>query len=160
ALFSEVAEAVNLCLFDDDGTESRVALREVDGLVWHGYVPGVRPGQHYGYRVHGPWDPVEGQVCNQHKLLLDPDAKAVHGTVSWDEAVFGYKPGFSALRPSTTDSAPHTMRSVVVDAAFDWGDDRPPQIAYPDSVIYEVHVRGLTRRHQEIPPEMRGTYAG
>jgi len=159
ALFSEVADAVDLCLFDD-GVESRVALREVDGFVWHGYVPGVRPGQHYGYRVHGPWDPVEGQVCNPHKLLLDPYAKAVRGTVSYDDAVFGYKLGFSALRPSATDSAPHTMRSVVVDPVFDWGDDRHPQIAYPDSVIYEVHVRGLTLRHPEIPPELQGTYAG
>ena len=133
ALFSEVAEGVDLCLFDDDGTETRVALREVDGFVWHGYVPGVRPGQHYGYRVHGPWDPVEGKVCNPHKLLLDPYAKAVRGTVSWDDvAVFGYRLGFSALRPSTTDSAPHTMRSVVVDPVFDWGDDQHPQIAYPE----------------------------
>ena len=160
ALFSEVAEAVELCLFDAAGEETRIALHEVDGFVWHGYVPGVPLGQHYGYRVHGPWDPVEGQVCNPHKLLLDPYAKAVHGTVSYDDAVFGYRRGFSALRPSTTDSAPHTVRSVVVNQAFDWGDDRPPQIAYVDSVIYEVHVRGLTRRHPEIPPELQGTYAG
>ena len=161
ALFSEVADAVDLCLFDDTGTESRVALREVDGLIWHGYVPGVRLGQHYGYRVHGPWDPLEGKTCNPHKLLLDPYAKAVHGTVSWDDAaVFGYELGISELRPSTTDSAPRTMRSVVVDPVFDWGDDRPPRIAYPDSVIYEVHVRGLTRRHPAMPPELQGTYAG
>jgi isoamylase len=158
ALFSEVADAVDLCLFDD-GTESRVGLREVDAFVWHGYVLGVSPGQHYGYRVHGPWDPVEGQVCNPHKLLLDPYAKAVHGTVSYDDAVFGYRRGFSALRPSTTDSAPHTVRSVVVNQTFDWEDDRPPQITYIDSVIYEVHVRGLTKLHPEIPLELRGTYA-
>jgi glycogen operon protein len=161
ALFSEVAAGVDLCLFDPAGNETRIALTEVDSFVWHGYVLGVRPGQHYGYRVHGPWDPVEGKVCNPHKLLLDPYAKAVHGTVSWDDtAVFGYKPGFSALRPSTMDSAPRTMRSVVVDPVFDWGDDRRPQIAYPDSVIYEVHVRGLTRRHPEIRSELQGTYAG
>jgi len=160
ALFSEVAVGVDLCLFDPAGNETRIALTEVDSFVWHGYVLGVRPGQHYGYRVHGPWDPVEGKVCNPHKLLLDPYAKAVHGTVSWDESVFGYELGFSALRPSTLDSAPHVMRSVVVDPVFDWGDDRRPQIAYPDSVIYEVHVRGLTRRHPEIPSELQGTYAG
>jgi isoamylase len=160
ALFSEVADAVDLCLFDDDGTESQVALHEVDVFVWHGYVPGVSPGQRYGYRVHGPWDPVEGQMCNPHKLLLDPYAKAIHGTVSWDEALFGYRTGFSALRPSTADSAPHTVRSVVVNQAFDWGDDRPPQIAYVDSVIYEAHVRGLTWRHPEIPSGLQGTYAG
>ena len=160
ALFSEVADAVELCLFDGNGTESRVNLREVDAFVWHGYVPGVSPGQHYGYRVYGPWDPVEGQVCNPHKLLLDPYAKAVHGTVSYDDALFGYRRGFSALRPSTTDSAPHTVRSVVIDPAFDWGDDRPPQVAYPASVIYEAHVRSLTRTHPGIPPELQGTYAG
>jgi len=151
---------VELCLFDAAGEETRIALTEVDGFVWHGYVPGVPLGQRYGYRVHGPWDPVEGLLYNPHKLLLDPYAKAVHGTVSWDEALFGYKLGFSALRPSTTDSAPYTMRSVVVNEDFDWGNDRPPQIAYPDSVIYETHVRGLTRRHPEIPPELQGTYAG
>jgi glycogen operon protein len=103
---------------------------------------------------------VEGRVCNPHKLLLDPYAKAVHGTVSYDDALFGYNRGFSALRPSTTDSAPHTVRSVVINPAFDWEKDRHPQIAYPDSVIYEVHVRSLTRTHPEIPPELRGTYAG
>jgi pullulanase/glycogen debranching enzyme len=142
--FWEVANAVGLCLFDDAGTESRVALREVDWLVWHGYAPGVRPGQRYGYRVHGPWDPLESETRNPHKLLVDPYARVVHGTVSWDDAaVFGYELGISELRPSTTDGAPCTMRSVVVDPVFDWGDDRPPRIAYPDSVIYEVHVRGL-----------------
>jgi isoamylase len=160
ALFSKVAERVDLCLFDPAGNETRIALTEVDNYVWHGFVPGVRPGQHYGYRVHGPWDPVEGKVCNPHKLLLDPYAKAVHGTVSYDDALFGYRQGFSALRPSRTDSAPHTVRSVVIDPDFDWEGDRPPRIAYPDSVIYEAHVRGLTRTHPEIPPEQRGTYAG
>ena len=160
ALFSEVADGVDLCLFDAAGEETRIALTEIDGHVWHGFVPGVSPGQHYGYRVHGPWEPIEGRVCNPHKLLLDPYAKAIRGTVSYDDALFGYKRGVSALRPSTTDSAPHTVRSVVIDQAFDWGDDRHPRIAYADSVIYEVHVRGLTLRHPEIPPELRGTYAG
>ena len=115
ALFSEVAEAVELCLFDAAGDETRIALTEVDGFVWHGYVLGVPLGQHYGYRVHGPWDPIEGRVCNPHKLLLDPYAKAVHGTVSYDDALFGYRRGSSAsaFRPSTTDSAPHTVRTQL-----------------------------------------------
>jgi glycogen operon protein len=160
ALFSEVAERVDLCQFDPAGNETRIALTEVDSYVWHGYVPGVRPGQLYSYRVHGPWDPVEGQVCNPSKLLLDPYAKAVHGTVSYDDALFGYKVGFSALRASTNDSAPVTARSVVINSHFDWEQDQHPQIAYPDSVIYEVHVRSLTRTLPEIPPELRGTYAG
>ena len=160
ALFSEVAEEVDLCLFDAAGNEARVALREVDSFIWHGYVLGVGPGQHYGYRVHGPWDPVKGQVCNPRKLLLDPYAKAVHGSVSWSDALFGYEMNFSALRPSMTDSAPYTVRSVVINPAFDWEGDRPPQTAYPDSVIYEAHVRGLTRLHPDIPPELQGTYAG
>jgi isoamylase len=160
ALFSEVAEEVDLCLFDAAGNETRVALREVDSFIWHGYVLGVDPGQRYGYRVRGPWDPVQGRVCNPHKLLLDPYAKAVHGSVKYDDALFGYKMGFSALRPSMTDSAPYTVRSVVINSIFDWEGDRPPQRAYTDSVIYEVHVRSLTRTHQDIPPELRGTYAG
>ena len=160
ALFSEVAEGVDLCLFDPAGNETRIALTEVDSYVWHGYLPEVSPGQHYGYRVHGPWDPVEGRVCNPHKLLLDPYAKAVRGTVSYDDALLGYRRGFSALRPSTTDSAPHTVRSVVINPDFDWAEDRPPRIAYHDSIIYEAHVRNLTWTHPEIPPGLRGTYAG
>jgi isoamylase len=160
ALFSKVAERVDLCLFDGIGAETRVALTEVDDHVWHGYVPGDLRGQYYGYRVHGPWDPVKGRVCNPHKLLLDPYAKAVRGTVSYDDALFGYWRGVSTLRPSTTDSAPCTVRSVVVNHGFDWGKDQHPRIPYADSVIYEVHVRGLTWRHPEIPPELRGTYAG
>jgi len=160
ALFSEVAEGVDLCLFDPAGNETRVALTEVDSYVWHGYLPGVGPGQQYGYRVHGPWDPVEGRVCNPHKLLLDPYAKAVRGTVNYDDALFGYRRGFSALRPSSADSAPHTVRSVVINPYFDWEKVRHPQIAYPDSVIYEAHVRSLTQTHPEIPPELRGKYAG
>jgi glycogen operon protein len=159
ALFSEVAQGVDLCLFDPARNETRIALTEVDSYVWHGYVPGVHPGQHYGYRVHGPRDPIEGRVCNPHKLLLDHYAKAVQGTVSYDDALFGYRRGSSAsaLRPSTTDSAPHTVRSVVINPAFDWEGGRPSQIAYPDSVIYEAHVRSLTQTLAEIRPELRGT---
>ena len=160
ALFSKVADRVELCLFDPAGNESRIDLTEVDGYVWHGSVPGIGPGQHYGYRVYGPWDPVEGLVCNPYKLLLDPYAKAVHGTVRYDDALFGYRLGFSTFRSSSEDSAPHTVRSVVIDPAFDWGQDEPPRVAYPDSVIYEAHIGSLTRTHPEIPPELRGTYAG
>ena len=124
-----------LCLFDADGNERRVALTEIDGFVWHGKVPGIDPGQHYGYRIHGPWDPVRGQVCNPNKLLLDPYAKAVHGSVKWYDTLFGYEMNFSALRRSVTDSAPHTVRSVVIDPSFNWDGDRPPKTAYPDSVL-------------------------
>jgi len=160
ALFSEIAERVELCLFDDDGTESRVALREVDALVWHGYLPGVSAGQRYGYRVYGPWDPVRGLLCNPAKLLLDPYAKAFRGVVKADDAVFGYDRGFSRYRPSAANSAPCTMTSVVINPFFDWDDDKPPQVTYHESVIYEAHVRGLTLCHPQIPPEQRGTYAG
>jgi glycogen operon protein len=159
-LFSEIAERVELCLFDDDGTESRVDLREVDAFVWHGYLPGVSSGQRYGYRVHGQWDPVRGLLCNPAKLLLDPYAKAFHGVVKADDAVFGYERGFSRYRPSATDSAPCTMRSVVINPFFDWDKTGPPRHAYHESVIYEAHVRGLTLHHPQIPPEQRGTYAG
>ncbi|MGH3728641.1 MAG: glycogen debranching protein GlgX [Micromonosporaceae bacterium] len=162
ALFSEVAEAVELCLFDGDGpgggNETRLELPEVDGFVWHGFLPGVAPPQRYGYRVHGPYDPKRGHRCNPQKLLLDPYAKAVDGDVDWDPSVFGYQFG-RPDRPSTTDSAPHMPKSVVVSPFFDWGDDRPPHHPYHQSVIYEAHVRGLTLTHPEIPEELRGTYA-
>ena len=159
ALFSEVADRVELCLFDAGG-ETRIEVTEVDALVWHVYVPGVGPGTRYGYRVHGPWDPVEGLLCNPAKLLLDPYAKAVQGAVQADDAVLGYERRFSRYRPSVTDSAPYTMRSVVISPFFDWDVDRPPQHPYHETVIYEAHVRGLTRRHPQIPPAQRGTYAG
>ena len=125
-LFSEVAERVELCLFGDDGTESRVQLREVDGFVWHGYLPGVSPGQRYGYRVHGPYNPPAGQRCNPAKLLLDPYAKAIDGHVTWGQAVFSYPFGHPDRR-NNTDSAPYVPRSVVINPYFDWGLDRPPR---------------------------------
>ena len=161
AIFSEVAESVELCLFDewDLGTERRIRLTEVDAYVWHAYLPGVGPGQRYGYRVHGPYDPARGLRCNPAKLLLDPYAKAIDGDVQWDRAVYDYDfddPG----TPSRTDSAPHLPKSVVVNPYFDWGNDRPPRVPYHHSVIYEAHVKGLTRRHPGIPEELRGTYAG
>ena len=159
ALFSEVADKVELCLFDADGAETQIPLTEVDGFVWHGYLPGIEPGQRYGYRVDGPYDPAQGQRCNPTKLLIDPYAKAVDGPVAWDEAVFGYRFGDADSR-NDTDSAPYVPKSVVVNPFFDWGSDRPPKTPYNETVIYEAHVRGLTVRHPEIPEDLRGTYSG
>ncbi len=158
-LFSEVAQRVELCLFDDDGTENRVDLHEVDGFVWHGYLPGVGPGQRYGYRVHGPYDPAAGHRCNPHKLLLDPYAKAIEGHVDWGQAVFSYPFGHPDRR-NNADSAPHVPRSVVINPYFEWNRERPPRTPYHETVIYEAHVRGLTKEHPVIPEEQRGTYLG
>ena len=159
ALFSEVAEQVDLCLFGDDGTEIRVALPETDAFVWHGYLPGIGPGQRYGYRVDGPYDPATGRRCNPAKLLIDPYAKAVEGEVRWDPAVFAYPFGSPDGR-NDADSAPFVPRSVVTSPYFDWDTDRPPRIPYHETVIYEAHVRGLTRLHPELTPEERGTFRG
>ena len=159
AVFSEVAEAVQLCLFESDGTETAIELTEVDALVWHCYLPGVQPGQRYGFRVHGPYAPKAGIRCNPHKLLLDPYAKAVEGSMDWDEACFGYRFDDPA-KMNSLDSAPHTMKSVVVNPFFDWGSDRHPETPYHESVIYEAHVRGLTKTHPDVPEQLRGTYAG
>jgi isoamylase len=159
ALFSEVADRVELCLFDADGAERRVDLVEVDGFIWHAFLPGIEPGQRYGYRVHGPYDPSRGQRCNPHKLLLDPYAKAVDGDVRWDPSVYGYEFG-APEQMSTTDSARHMPKAVVVNPYFDWGNDRPPRVPYHETVIYEAHVKGLTWRHPRVPEELRGTYAG
>ncbi len=159
ALFSEAAEAVELCLFDDAGAETRVELSEVDGFVWHGYLPAISPGQRYGYRVHGPHSPRHGARCAPSKLLLDPYGKAIDGDVRWDQALFDYQ-WTDPRRPNTTDSAPFMPKNVVINPFFDWGNDRPPHIPYHDTVIYEAHVRGLTLRHPEVPLRQRGTYAG
>jgi glycogen operon protein len=159
ALFSEVAEQVELCLFDSVGTESRVSLTEVDGFVWHGYLPAVGPGQRYGYRVHGPHDPRRGLRCAPSKLLLDPYGKAVEGDLTWDEALFDYR-WADPRKPNTDDSAPFMPKNTVINPFFDWGNDRPPRTPYHETVIYEGHVRGLTLRHPEIPLHQRGTYAG
>ncbi|WP_199825059.1 glycogen debranching protein GlgX [Streptomyces maremycinicus] len=156
ALFSEVAERVDLVLVDDDGTTRGVPLTEVDGFVWHAYLPGIGPGQRYGFRVHGPWNPGSGHRCNPAKLLLDPYARAVDGQIDNHASLFER----AGDRPDPADSAGHTLLGVVTDAAFDWGDDEPPRRPYADTVIYEAHVRGLTRTHPEVPPELRGTYAG
>ncbi|MFF1442117.1 glycogen debranching protein GlgX [Streptomyces sp. NPDC058295] len=156
ALFSEVAERVDLVLVDDDGATRDVPLTEVDGFVWHGYLPGIGPGQRYGFRVHGPWNPGSGHRCNPAKLLLDPYARAVDGQIDNHASLFER----AGDRPDPADSAGHTLLGVVTDAAFDWGDDEPPRRPYADTVIYEAHVRGLTRTHPEVPPALRGTYAG
>ncbi|WP_134323250.1 glycogen debranching protein GlgX [Cumulibacter soli] len=158
SLFSEVAEQVALVLFAEDGTEQAVTLPEVDGFVWHCYLPGVEPGQKYGYRVHGPGDITLGERTNPSKLLLDPYAKAISGEVDWHPAVFGYD-AEAPDQPNNDDSAPYTMRSVVINPFFDWGNDYPPKTAYHNTVIYEAHVKGLTQLHPDIPEEQRGTYA-
>jgi isoamylase len=158
-LFSEVARRVELCLFDDDGRQTSYSLPEADGFVWHGYMPGIGPGQRYGYRVHGPYDPAHGHRCNPAKLLLDPYGKAVEGGLRWHEALFSYRFADPSVL-NTDDSAPYMPKNVVINPFFDWADDRPPRIPYHETVIYEAHVRGLTIDHPDIPAEQRGTYAG
>ncbi|WP_053729747.1 glycogen debranching protein GlgX [Streptomyces sp. WM6378] len=159
AIFSEAAYRVELCLLHDDGSETAVEIREADAFVRHCYVPGVSPGQRYGFRVHGPWDPFRGVYCNPAKLLLDPYAKAVSGTPDWHPSLFGHQVGLSRYRRDDTDSAPHMMASVVVNPYFDWGDDRLPRTQYHRTVFYEAHVKGLTMRHPEVSKELRGSYA-
>jgi glycogen operon protein len=159
ALFSGVAERVELCLFDDDGNETRVEVPEVDAFVWHCYLPDVQPGQRYGYRVHGPWDPTQGLRCNPNKLLLDPYAKATTGEIDWDQSLFSYDFGSPDSR-NDEDSASHMTLGVVINPYFDWEGDRLLGIPYSESVIYEAHVKGLTRLHPDVPEELRGTYAG
>jgi len=158
AIFSEAAEKVFLCLVDDDMVETRIELTEVDGHVWHGYVPSVQPGQRYGYRVEGPYDPENGQRCNVNKLLLDPYAKAIEGQIDGDESLFSYY-FLEQDKRNDDDSLAHTMLSVVINPYFDWGHDHPPQHEYHQSVIYEAHVKGLTMTHPDVPEEIRGTYA-
>jgi len=159
AVYSEAAESVELSLFDDVGHETRVALPECSGYVWHGYLAGIGPGQRYGYRVHGPYDPTRGLRCNPHKLLLDPYAKAIDGELVWHEGVFGYRFGDPDGPRNEIDSAPFVPRSIVVNPWFDWSDDRHPRTPWHDTIIYEAHVRGLTMRHPDVPSSMRGTYA-
>jgi isoamylase len=165
ALFSENAAGVELCLFsglDKDSKQITVSVEENTDLVWHAYIPDLSPGQVYGYRVHGPYEPAAGNRFNPAKLLLDPYAKAIAGTVHWDDAVFGYRVGHpdADLSRDDHDSAPYVPKSVVVDPAFDWEGDTPLHVRLCDSFIYELHVKGFTARHPEVPPELRGTYAG
>ncbi|GAA1249341.1 glycogen debranching protein GlgX [Janibacter melonis] len=158
AVFSEVAERVQLCLIDDDGEQTCVELTEVDAFVWHCYLPQVQPGQRYGYRVHGPYEPEQGHRCDPSKLLLDPYAKAIEGQVVTDPALFSYDFEDPSVR-NEEDSAGKTMLSVVINPFFDWGHDRPPRHEYHESVIYEAHVKGLTMTHPDVPEEIRGTYS-
>lgn len=159
AVFSENATRIDLCLFDDDGVETRVALPEITAFVHHGYLPGIGPRQRYGFRAHGPWDPSSGQRFNPSKLLLDPYAKAIEGEVTFDRAVYDHLADEHS-HPDPVDSAPFVPRSIVVSPYFDWGIDRRPNRARQDTVLYETHVRGLTERHPDVPEELRGTYAG
>jgi isoamylase len=160
SLFSELAERVELCLFDDAGKETRVDLPEVTGFIWHCYAPGIAPGQRYGFRVHGPYNPAEGKRCNRYKLLLDPYARAIEGHPQWNEALYGYHFNDQDGAPNGIDSAPFMPRSVVVNPWFDWSNDRPPRWGWNDTIVYEVHVKGFTKRHPGIPEKLRGTYAG
>ena len=159
AIASSMADSVTLCLFDAAGTETQIPIVENDADTWHAFVPGIGPGQAYGYRVSGPWDPARGQRCNQAKLLLDPYAKAFSGTVTFGPEVLGQDETDPAT-PSALDSSAHVPRSLVVDPEFRWEDDNRPWYRYSDTVLYETHVKGFTMRHPSIPAALRGTYAG
>jgi isoamylase len=159
AVFSEVAERVELCLFDEARNETRVSMSEIDAFVWHCYLPVVQPGQRYGYRIHGAHAPEHGLRCNPAKLLLDPYAKATVGDISWDKSLFGYDFGDPGSR-NDNDSGPHMMLGVVINPFFDWEGDRRLDVPYHETLIYEAHVKGLTQLHPAVPEELRGTYAG
>jgi glycogen operon protein len=164
ALFSEHAEKVELCLFDVKGRREmeRITLPEQTDQVWHAYLPQVRPGQLYGYRVYGPYNPEAGQRFNPNKLLLDPYAKSITGTMAWSDSHFGYRVDhrLEDLSFDRRDSATGMLKCQVIDPAFTWGDDRPPAVPWHDTVIHELHVKGFTQQHPEVPPHLRGTYAG
>ena len=164
AVFSEAAQKVELCLIDDAGAEQRVRLPEIDGFVWHAYLPGIQPGQRYGFRVYGPFDPINGYRCDPSKLLLDPYAKAIDGSMTYHPSLFSYReddPAAGATgKLNRLDSLGHTLLSVVTNPFFDWGQDRHPRHEYHDTVVYEAHVKGLSKLHPEVPDEIRGTYAG
>src|SRR6186713_1551914 len=163
ALFADNATAVELCLFDaatGEAEKERINLYEKTHQIWHGYIPGLKPGQLYGYRVYGPYEPANGHRYNPQKLLIDPYTKAIASTVKWDDSLFGYDlPSGDDLSMSTTDSAPFAPKSIVVDKGYDWENDRAPDIAYHNTIIYEAHVKGFTQLHPAIPEEIRGTYA-
>ncbi|WP_394554137.1 glycogen debranching protein GlgX [Agromyces sp. MMS24-JH15] len=159
AIFSEAADRVELCLFDENGTETRVELQDVDAFVWHAYLPDVQPGQRYGYRVHGANDPARGLRANPNKVLLDPYAKAIAGGFDWNPALYGYEFGDPDSR-NDDDSAPHVAHAVVINPFFDWAGDRHPNTPYSQTLIYEAHVKGLTALHPDVPEHQRGTFAG
>jgi isoamylase len=162
ALYANHATKVELCLFDSECNEQVISIevKERTRQIWHVYIPEIQPGQCYGYRVHGPFDPQEGHRYNHNKLLIDPYAKAISGSINWHDALFGYKIGEDDLSYSETDSAPFIPKSVVIDASYDWEDVKAPGIAYHNTIIYEAHVKGLTFQHPDLPPAIKGTYAG
>ncbi len=165
ALFSENATKVELCLFDErDATKEthRIPIEERTELVWHAYLPEVRPGQYYGYRVYGPYEPEQGHRFNPAKLLIDPYAKAISGTIEWSDAVFGYRIGDPAadLSRDDRDTAANIPKGVVIEEAFTWGGDKLLRTPWEQTIIYELHVKGFTARHPDVPEEQRGTYAG
>ncbi|HEV7767222.1 MAG TPA: glycogen debranching protein GlgX [Thermoanaerobaculia bacterium] len=160
SVFSEIASHIELCLFEADGEETRIDLPETTAFIFHGYLPNVGPGQRYGFRVHGPWEPENGHRANPNKLLLDPYGKAVDGQVKWDEAVFPYHFNEPDTSRNDADSAPFMPKSVVINPYFDWGTDQRPHTPWHRTIIYETHVKGFTMRHPGIPENLRGTYAG
>jgi glycogen operon protein len=161
ALFTENAERVELCLFDENGYETRVELRDYTSHNWHCYLPGIGPGQRYGYRVHGPYDPASGHRFNPSKLLIDPYAKSIEGPILWDRAnVLPYVPGGDDLVRDDSDDADAIPKCVVVDPHFDWEDDAPPETPWNETVIYEAHVKGFTQLSADVREDLRGTYAG
>jgi glycogen operon protein len=160
SLFSEAAQRVQLCLFDEGGQETNVDLPEMTALCWHGYMPNIRPGQRYGFRVHGQWAPEQGLWCNPSKLLMDPYAKAVDGEWQWNEAIFPYHFDRPEESKNELDSAPYVPKSIVINPFFDWGHDRRPNTPWHKTVVYETHVKGFTKTHPGIPESIRGTYAG
>ena len=160
SIFSEVAERVELCLFDEQGEETRINLPEATGYCWHGFLPDVKPGQRYGFRVHGPWEPHQGHRCNPNKLLIDPYTKVIDGEIKWDDAVFPYPLGGDPTEMDERDSAPFIPKCVVHDAHFDWEGDKGVRTPWHKTITYETHVKGFTARHPDIPEDIRGTYAG
>jgi len=164
SVFSEVAERVELCLIDDDDAETRIELDEVDGYVWHAYLPTVAPGQRYGFRVYGPWNPAAGERCDPSKLLLDPYGKSFEGHFEFTQALYSYdlhaKDKATGGKPPHVDSLGHTMTSVVINPFFNWGSDHAQRTPYHETIIYEAHVKGMTQTHPAVPEHLRGTYAG
>ncbi|TVR90080.1 MAG: glycogen debranching enzyme GlgX [Spirochaetaceae bacterium] len=160
AIFSELAEKVELCLFDDHGRETRIELPEVTGHCWHGYLPNIVVGQSYGYRVHGPWNPAEGHLCNPNKLLIDPYARSIQGDIVWNDAIFPHSGPDGGWEMNTKDSASFVPKSVVTNPFFDWTDDVKPRTPWNETVIYEVHAKGFSVINPDIPAEQRGTYSG
>src|SRR3954470_13677361 len=171
AVFSENAKKMELCLFDENGKETRVPFRERTAHVFHGYALGMKPGQRYGFRAYGAYDPDKGLRFNAKKLLVDPYAHAIEGKVDYTQPVFGYAgspaPGFAGtkdppvdLAADLRDDARGVPKSVVVDDRFDWEDDKPPRVPWTDTVLYEAHVKGMTKRHPALPEPIAGTYLG